>query len=586
MNIKITGEFDYKLISEDSGWQIEALTERYGETEYIKLVMHSETEEYPPETELRWKVASNDIAGIWHSECSTARVICRDWFAPECISSANTSNPLWCMFAQNQENRCTVALSDAEHIIKFYNRIDENDFTIDSGIKLFAVKQEKLRDYSVIIRIDRRTIPYWQSIKEVSVWWENFYLPAKSPESCFMPHYSTWYSFHQSVTAERVEEQCEAAKKLGCAGVILDDGWQTAGDDVGYIDAGDWQICKEKFPDMAEHIKKVHSLGMKYLLWLPLPYIGEKSKAYKIFYHKTLPYKRNRGGTSLLDPRYKEVRDYLTDFCVKAVNEWDIDGFKLDFIDQFRQPDEELPDGDGGRDFESVPLATEQLLEDITSAVRKIKSESCFEFRQMYMGPAMRKYADIFRAGDCPDDILANRMRTTDLRLVSGNTAVHSDMISWNKDEKPEIAARQLLNVIFSAIQVSVRINEITDQQRKMLEFWIAFSKSYRDVLLKGEFKPLYPQLLYPTITASNDACEITAAYAEIVLKYTGKKMTYFINASDSEKLFIDFEKPFNGNAVIYDCMGNVVNTAVLSCSGVDVLNVPISGLAVLSECK
>ena len=490
------------------------------------------------------------------------------------------------MFSQSQENRCTVAMSDAEHIIKFYNRIDEKDFTIDSGIKLFTVKQEKLRDYSVIVRIDRRRIPYWQAIREVSVWWERFYTPVKPPESCFMPHYSTWYSFHQSVNSEKVEEQCKLAKELGCAGVILDDGWQTPGEDVGYIDAGDWNLCESKFPDMARHIKNIHALGMKYLLWLPLPFIGEKSNIYKGFYHKTLPYKRNRGGLSLLDPRYKEVRDYLTGFCIRAVKEWDIDGFKLDFIDQFRQPDTELPDADGGRDFESVPLAAEQLLEDITLAVRKLKNDSCFEFRQMYMGPTMRKYADMLRAGDCPDDILLNRVRTADLRLVSGNTAVHSDMISWNKNEKPEIAARQILNVIFSAVQVSVRINEITQQQKEMLKFWIDFSKKHRNVLLKGDFKPMYPQLLYPVISAENENSEIVAAYAPFCLKYNGKSKTYFINASDSQRLFIEFAKPFKGKAVIYDCMGSIVKSCNISLSGAEIIDVPLSGLLALYECE
>ena len=51
------------------------------------------------------------------------------------------------------------------------------------------------------------------------------------------------------------------------------------------------------------------------------------------------------------------------------------------------------------------------------------------EFRQSYIGPAIRKYGNIFRAGDCPADILSNRIHTIDLRLTSGSTAVHSDML-------------------------------------------------------------------------------------------------------------------------------------------------------------
>ena len=65
------------------------------------------------------------------------------------------------------------------------------------------------------------------------------------------------------------------------------------------------------------------------------------------------------------------------------------------------------------------------------------------EFRQPYIGPLMRKYGNIFRAGDCPNSALENRVRTTDLHILSGTTAVHSDMIMWHYEDQVEIAAFQ-----------------------------------------------------------------------------------------------------------------------------------------------
>ena len=32
----------------------------------------------------------------------------------------------------------------------------------------------------------------------------------------------------------------------------------------------------------------------------------------------------------------------------------------------------------------------------------KIKTDVLIEFRQSYIGPLMRKYGNLFRAGDCP----------------------------------------------------------------------------------------------------------------------------------------------------------------------------------------
>lgn len=38
---------------------------------------------------------------------------------------------------------------------------------------------------------------------------------------------------------------------------------------------------------------------------------------------------------SVLDPRYPETRRFIIGAWVHAVRDWDLDGFKLDFIDRF-----------------------------------------------------------------------------------------------------------------------------------------------------------------------------------------------------------------------------------------------------------
>ncbi len=37
----------------------------------------------------------------------------------------------------------------------------------------------------------------------------------------------------------------------------------------------------------------------------------------------------------MLDPRYPEVREFLIGIYEKALLDWDLDGFKLDFVDEF-----------------------------------------------------------------------------------------------------------------------------------------------------------------------------------------------------------------------------------------------------------
>lgn len=70
----------------------------------------------------------------------------------------------------------------------------------------------------------------------------------------------------------------------------------------------------------------------------------------------------------------------------------------------------------------------------------------------------MRTYGNLFRAGDCANDAIENRVRTIDIRLLSGATAVHSDMLTWNVNEPVEIAADQITNVLLQNTLQSKRV--------------------------------------------------------------------------------------------------------------------------------
>lgn len=189
-----------------------------------------------------------------------------------------------------------------------------------------------------------------------------------------------------------------------------------------------------------------------------------------------------------LDPRFPEVRDYLIGLYEKALREWDLDGFKLDFIDTFeiRGEDPAVAENYAGRDFKSLPEAVDVLLSETMRRLRAIKPEVMIEFRQRYIGPAMRKYGNMFRAADCPNDAVTNRVRTIDVRMLAGDSAVHADMLMWNYAEPVETAALQLLNVLFSVPQVSVRLEAVPAEHRAMLRFYLGFWREYRDVLLDG----------------------------------------------------------------------------------------------------
>lgn len=161
-----------------------------------------------------------------------------------------------------------------------------------------------------------------------------------------------------------------------------------------------------------------------------VPFVGKHSKAWNRFKGKFLDSEENE--YCVLDPRYNEVRDYLIDTYENAVKEWGIDGFKLDFIDSFRMT-EFSNKYNSEMDTEQLEDAIEKLLSDVLKKLRDVNPDILIEFRQNYTGPLMQTYGNMLRASDCPLDALTNRVKTLDLRMMSGCGVVHSDMLMWDK---------------------------------------------------------------------------------------------------------------------------------------------------------
>lgn len=412
--------------------------------------------------------------------------------------------------------------------------------------------------YEVKLRIDTRPIPYHEAIDGVAKWWSNMdaYKPANVPDIAKRPMYSTWYSYHQNITAEEMINECKISKRLGCEAIIVDDGWQTLDSNRGYAYTGDW--LPERVPEMSAFVDSVHAIGMKILLWYSLPFMGEKAKNYDRFKGKYLKYWDGQG-TYVLDPRYPEVREYIIQTYEKALQDWNLDGFKLDFIGRFSSDDKTVLTKENGRDFASVNEATDHLMTEILRRLVAIRPDIMIEFRQPYIGPLMRKYGNMFRGVDCPNNAVANRIEITNLRMLSGNTAVHSDMFIWRKEEPVESAALQILNILYSVPQLSVRLDEIPDQHLKMIQNWFSYWNQNRDILLEGVFIPGNPVANYPILTAFNESKQITTLFENqfVQVENSQIKLLDIINAKASTIVLLNLENPIKNCQIdIFNCEG------------------------------
>ncbi len=552
---------------------------------YFDFSYKSEVNETPEKVEVVFELPSSRVFSFWSPVNQLARGLamsCRGNFSESRLAYGA---PIFASIGQDGKNLATVAISDAKTPLEIKAFINEVNANVVYRLSFFTIPIAPICEYNATIRIDLRDIPYYDAIKNVNTWWETDcgYTPAFVPKDAKSAVYSSWYTFHKNLKTETIIEQCKLSKPLGMDVVIFDDGWQT--DETsggGYIKCGDWEVIESKIPDMKALVDEIHNLGMKFILWYSVPFIGKESKAWDRFSDMLL---HNDGpACSCLDPRYPEVREYLINIYEVAAKKWGLDGFKLDFIDSFRLADiSKAPDS--RRDFVSVEDAVHKLLIDVMESLRKINPDMLFEFRQSYIGPAVKTFGNMIRVSDCPNDALINRVGIGDLRLTSGKTPVHGDMLMWHKDDSVESAAKQIIAVLYGIPQISVDLNDITAEHLKMVEFYLDFWNKNRDALIDGEFIPLNPESNYSAFIGKTNKKVVATAYTGNTLALSCVEGEIIIvNGTGNNGIILESENGFSATVEIFDCKGNLVKSYDADFGNLTKIDIPISGLAKINK--
>ncbi|WP_263078331.1 alpha-galactosidase [Endozoicomonas sp. Mp262] len=512
-----------------------------------------------------------------------------EWW-PYYDSQISQVAPVGCFYSQTGENRLGFAFSDARESVKVHAGAYEEDRVGRIRMRLFSEPSAPRTCYGGRLRLDIRSIPYYEAIESMAHWYEevlgNDQMPV--PDSALEPVYSTWYSFHQNLEQQEIEDQCRLSSEMGCRTIILDDGWQTEDNNRGYRFCGDWQVALSRFPDMEGHVARVQAMGMKYMLWLSVPFIGQGCKIWNEFKDNLLFYsEQNQTGT--LDPRYPKVREYLINTYCRVVEDYGLDGLKLDFIDEFNMASAQgralEPDQD--RDTESLPEAVDALMMAVRKALTTIRPDIMIEFRQRYIGPMIRKYGNMFRVHDCPNDSIMNRMSIMDLRLFSGNTAVHSDMFIWSPEDSIESASLHFINTLFSVPQISPDIKELSETHRQMIRHWLGFWRANRALLLKGKLRAVYPEMQYPVIESQLGSQKIITVHARMVVDIfsTEEQTIILVNGAMEKSLVVKSAIAVVVKAQTVDCLGRIIKKEQLSLNkGLNEIPVPESGYLSLTR--
>ncbi len=572
------GAFDVRLSSRAAAAGIHEVT----------LFLKAGSPARPPRLRLEWFHPMVATHYRWYPGTGSDRTVVPDWRRQRMCRSKNTCDaPVYALFSQNGANALTFALSDAMNPATLAAGVVEETAEARCVVELFTEGHAPMSEYEATLRLDARGVPWYRALRDVADWWASLpgMEPMEVPEHARLPMYSSWYGFHQRLDAVALEAECREAKALGMESIIIDDGWQTDDNSRGYAWCGDWEVTGSKLPDFAAHVARVHEIGMKYLVWFSVPFVGVHSKAYARFRDKVLD-PASQSGWFVLDPRFPDVREYLVSLYEGFVRRYDVDGLKLDFVDTFELTDATREATGGGRDFGSVEAAVDCLLTETMRRLRALKGDILIEFRQSYIGPLMRKYGNMFRAGDVPNDFAGNRLHTIDIRLLSGATPAHSDMVMWNAADSVESAAMQLVHALFAVPQVSVRLASVPAAHKAMVKWYLEFWRANRDVILDGDFEPSGAGFLYPVVTARSREKVLCACYGTRHARVAGAggKRVILVNGTFDDSLILDAAEDLGTRRLrVFSCTGApLAGRDEPLTAGLHRIEVPPAGIAIL----
>lgn len=559
-----------------------------GNISYIDINITTENPITFPEVTIDILFPFIDMHNLWtpcihgHPKAMRNKGIPEWW--PHYSSHISHVSPVGCFYNLTGQNKLAFAFSDAQNIVNVHAGAYEEECKGRLRFRLFSLENEVMSSYQASIRLDFEDISAFDAITNMASWYEDIISkkPMIVPQEALEPVYSTWYAFHQNLTQQEIEEQCVLAHKIGCKTVIIDDGWQTDDNNRGYTFCGDWEVSKSRFPNFKQHVATIQKMGMKYMLWFSVPFIGKQSNAWRSLENNMLFF-NDTFGAGVVDPRYGKVRKFITDKIVDTVRKFNLDGLKLDFIDEF---DMSFATGtalisDPERDTESLPKAVDILLSDIRNQLLALNPNIMIEFRQRYIGSYIRTVGNIFRVHDCPNDFNLNRMGIMDLRAFSKNTAVHSDMLTWSPEDSIESASLHFISALFSVPQISPNLKLLSNQHHQMIQHWLELWHSNKDILLEGHLNPLNPELHYPIISATKGTKRIITVH--LCMPCTplsdGVLDSLVINGTNTSSLMLNSNKSIWVTIQKFTPLGKEIKKEDMQLNrGINLVDIPVSG--------
>jgi alpha-galactosidase len=154
--------------------------------------------------------------------------------------------------------------------------------------------------------------------------------------------YNSWEAAYYSVNEQQQIDLAKIASEIGIETFTIDDGWfKGRTDGRSQSGLGNWEVDTNKFPHgLTPVIKQVHSLGMKFGLWVEPENVNPSSDVVKAHPNWIFHFPNRKGNEfrQILNIANEDVYQHLLKTFTKLLSENDIDFIKWDQNNALTEP--------------------------------------------------------------------------------------------------------------------------------------------------------------------------------------------------------------------------------------------------------